>query len=178
MKYVALLRGINVGGHSLIKMADIQAAVERSGFRNVHTVLQSGNIVFETYEKNEGKIEAALEETAKHAFDLNTLIIVKSAKQIKRVIAGVPADWEKRDDIRRYIAFVKAPLLVRDVIKELKPKEGIDFFTSGENVVYLSTLFSGRTKSGLSKIMTNPVYKKISLRNYNTVKKIAVLMGK
>ena len=48
IRYVAFLRGINVGGHALIKMADLKKAFAEMGFANVHTLLASGNVLFET----------------------------------------------------------------------------------------------------------------------------------
>ena len=58
MRYVALLRGINVGGNSLIKMTELQEAAEKAGFTGVKTVIQSGNVIFETALKDTGIIEA------------------------------------------------------------------------------------------------------------------------
>lgn len=176
MKYVALLRGVNVGGKSLIKMVELQEAVEKAGFQNVKTVIQSGNIIFESAEKNAAKIETILERTLKEDFKLDSRIVVKSHEQLKKVLTDVPPDWKTRDDIRCYIAFAIAPVTAPEVINETQPKEGIDLLKAGDGVVYMTTLLSSRTKSGFTKIIGRPIYKKISLRNYKTVKKVLQLM--
>ena len=111
-----------------------------------------------------------------NTFKLDLPVIIKSDVQLKKIVAEAPPDWEKRDDIRRYIAFIKVPVTAPDVISEMRPKDGIDFVKAGDGVVYMTTLLSSRTKSGFTKIIGKPVYKDISLRDYKTVKKFFALM--
>jgi uncharacterized protein (DUF1697 family) len=176
MKYIALLRGINVGGNSIIKMTDLKKAVEEIGFTSVSTFIQSGNIIFESNESNVNKITAKLEDTLLKKFQINSRIIVKTLEQLKKIISEVPADWNKRQDLRCYMAFVREPVSARDVMGEIKLKEGVDFVKAGDGVVYMSTLLSGITKSGFTKLVGTKIYKDITIRNYNTAQKLLAMM--
>ncbi len=176
MKYVALLRGVNVGGNSLIKMTDLKETVEKIGFTNVQTYIQSGNVIFESGEANVSKIDSLLEESLKKRFKYGSRIVVRNYEQFKRVISEVPADWEKGKDIRCYIAFVREPVTSQDIVKEIQVKEGVDFISAGKGAIYMTTLMSGLTKSGFTRMVGKPFYKDITIRNYNTAKKILALM--
>jgi uncharacterized protein (DUF1697 family) len=176
MKYIALLRGINVGGNNIIKMADLVKTVEKCGFTNVKTYIQSGNVLFESAGKNKSEIVEKLEAALLKDFNYNSRIIVKTHEQLKKIAAEVPPDWEKRNDLRCYIAFVAEPVTVQDVMQEIELNEGIDFLKTGESVLYMSTLLSGLTRSRFTRLITRRTYKDISIRNYNTVRKLLELM--
>lgn len=176
MKYLALLRGINVGGKDIIKMADLKEAVEKCGFTDVKTYIQSGNVIFESDEKSTGNIAAKLEDSLLKSFNYDTRVIVITREQLKGVVSEAPADWNNRHDLRCYLAFVRESVTAQDVIREIKLKEGIDFVKTGNGVVYMSTLLSGLTKSGFTKLITTKVYKDITIRNYSTVLKLLALM--
>jgi uncharacterized protein (DUF1697 family) len=175
MKYIALLRGINVGGNRIIKMAELKEAVETGGFTNVTTYIQSGNIIFESDENNPDKVTEKLEETLLKRFEFNTGIIVKTFEQFEKIVKGVPADWKYRTDLRCYMAFVKGQGDAEEVVREIKLKEGVDTLVTGEGVLYMSTILSGLTKSGFTKLVGTKIYKEITIRNYNTVRKILAI---
>jgi uncharacterized protein (DUF1697 family) len=176
MKYVALLRGINVGGKGIIKMADLKKAVEKCGFTNVVTYIQSGNITFESGEIDANKIAARLEDSLSKEFKFDSLIILKTRQQFEKIISDSPPDWEKRNDMRKYLAFVREPVTAGDVLREIELKEGVDFVAAGDGVLYLSTLLSGLTKSRFTKLINKKVYKDITIRNYTTAQKLLALM--
>lgn len=176
MKYIALLRGINVGGNSLIKMADLKIAVEKCGYQNVATYIQSGNVIFETNEGNSQRISKNLELALSKAFHIPLRVVVQSHKEFEQVISSVPDEWKKPNDIRCYIAFVREPVTVKEVIQEIKPKETVDRMSAGPGVVYLTTEMSGLTRSGFTKLVGTKIYKDITIRNYTTTKKLFELM--
>jgi uncharacterized protein (DUF1697 family) len=176
MKYIALLRGINVGGKNIIKMADLIKTVEKCGFTNVKTYIQSGNVLFKSSEKNTSKIVKNLEECFLKGFMYNSRIIVRTYEQLKKIAAEVPSDWEKRDDLRCYIAFTGETVTIQEIMQEIELKEGIDFLKAGEGALYMSTLLSGLTRSRFTKLITKKAYKDITIRNYNTVRRILELM--
>ncbi len=176
MKYIALLRGINVGGNSIIKMNDLKNAVEKCGFTGVRTYIQSGNIIFESEEENNDKIVATLENSLSKTLKLDSRVILRTQEQLQKVVSDIPGDWKKRNDLRCYIAFIRAPVTAQDVLREVEMKEGVDFIKPGEGVLYMSTLLSGLTRSRFTKLITKKVYKDITIRNYNTVQKLFDLM--
>jgi uncharacterized protein (DUF1697 family) len=175
MKYIALMRGVNVGGNTIIKMADLKKTVAESGFTSVSTYIQSGNIIFES-EENIDKVTFKLGEALFKEFGFNSGIIVKTFEQLNKIISEVPDDWKKRYDLRCYIAFIRKPVSEQDVMREIKLKDGVDFVKAGDNVLYMSTLLEGLTKSGFTKLFGTKIYKDITIRNYNTTQKILALM--
>jgi uncharacterized protein (DUF1697 family) len=176
MKYLALLRGVNVGGNSIIKMADLKKAVEKAGFTSVQTYINSGNVIFNSSEKDAVKIAHVLEEILRKTFNIDSRVAVLNLAQLQQVVDETPDNWKTSVDIRCYVAFLLAPATTEEVIREIKLKEGIDFIKPGPGVVYMTTLLSGITKSGFTKIIGKPIYKKITMRNFGTVKKLLVMM--
>ncbi|HYE22578.1 MAG TPA: DUF1697 domain-containing protein [Verrucomicrobiae bacterium] len=178
MKYVALLRGINVGGNNIIKMIKLKASFEKTGFKNVITYIQSGNVIFESAEKNIPKLERKIEKALSKEFKYNSRVVVRSQAQLKKVLAEIPSDWKKRTDLRCNVCFVKAPLNAQEVLKEIELKQGVDFVKTGKGVVYTSTLMNSLTQSKFSKLVMKKVYQFITIRNLNTTQKLVALMEK
>src|ERR1041385_2897941 len=112
-KYVALLRGINVGGKALVKMADLKATFEKAGFSNVSTYINSGNVIFESDSLPNTKL---LEQTLLTIFTLPIRVVVLSYKEYKKVIDDAPPNWKKTPNLRCYIAFVIPPVTPSDII--------------------------------------------------------------
>ncbi len=176
MKYVALLRGINVGGHNQIKMADLKKEFEKSGYTNVITFINSGNIIFESDNKSADVIESELEATLSQAFNYQATIIICSHAQMRKVVANVPSEWKAKNDLRCYIAFIKSHIPTETVVKEVVVKEGVDSLAVGEHVLYLSTKLSGLTKSGFTKLIGKKIFQSITIRNFTTSQKVVALM--
>src|SRR5215472_9506707 len=100
MKYVALLRGINVGGNNIIKMEQLKACFEEGGFQQVMTYIQSGNVLFESDEENGAKLTNAIEDTLSRTFNYSARVVIRSYAQMQRVVSEVPDDWKHRTDLR------------------------------------------------------------------------------
>lgn len=175
MKYVALLRGINVGGNNKIKMADLKTAVEKAGYTNVVTLIQSGNVIFDSPIKDQEKTVRQLEQVILKTFKIACRVVIRSLPQMKKVIAGVPASW-KKDDIRKYVAFIKEPMTAGVAAKQIPVREGVDILDVGDGVLYMATKMSGLTKSGYTKIVGTKIYQDMTMRNFNTTQKILALM--
>jgi uncharacterized protein (DUF1697 family) len=175
MQYAAFLRGVNVGGNGIIKMADLKTAVEKAGFSGVKTYIQSGNIILSSAETDVLQIAASLEKIILRTFKIVSPTVVITRARLENVLKQAPPEWEK-EDLRRYIAFVLAPVTVPDVIGDFEIKPGVDTIKAGPDVIYVTTTMEGRTKSKLNRIMSKPSYKKLTMRDYNTVKKILALM--
>lgn len=168
MKFVALLRGINVGGNNIIKMSDLQAVFEKSGYTNVKTYIQSGNVIFDSRETDKEKITTHIETILSKAFHYTAKVVVRSQKEMVRIIAEVPPVWNQTNDLRCYILYVKEPVTEADVASEVEVTEGIDSIKTGLGVVYMSTTMEGLTKSKFSKIIGKKVYKDVTMRNYKS----------
>ena len=121
-KFVAFLRGINVGGKNIIKMADLKACFEKNNFQNISTFIQSGNVLFESDPKNIQELENTLEKILSKQFSYKSTILVRSESQINDVVENVPKNWKSRKDLRCYIAFIKEPITAQQVVKEIEVK--------------------------------------------------------
>lgn len=177
MKYLILLRGINVGGNNIIKMERLRQVLHEHGYQNVATYIQSGNVVLES-KLTAAKLTSELEKLLADAFHYRARVVVVSLPQLVTVLAEMPRDWKTNHDIRCYIAFVKEPTTAKDVAEALSPREGIDFVATGKRVVYMTTLTSGLTKSGFTKIVGTKIYQDMTIRNLNTTQKLLALMEK
>lgn len=175
-KYVALLRGINVGGNSIVKMSELKAAFEKNGFINVATYINSGNVIFESEETNTEKLTFQIEKMLLTNFKMNLRVVIRSQEQLKTVVSNVSDAWKNAKDFRCYIAFVKEPTTPNEVIQEIQLKAGVDFVKAGKHVVYMATKMEGLTKSGFTKLVGKKIYKEITMRNFNTTKKLLELM--
>ena len=178
MKYVALLRGINVGGNSIIRMADLKRAFEECGFTNVVTYINSGNVIFESEEKSIKAITDLLEKELSETFNFNLRLVVITHAQLQEVVRDAPSEWKKDSDLRRYISFIKEPVTAKDAVQEPELKDGVDFVKDGKQVLYLSTKLEGLTKSNFTKLMGKKIYQDMTMRNFNTVQKLLALMEK
>src|SRR6266849_7453622 len=141
MKYLALLRGINVGGNAPVNMAKLKEVCIKTGFTNVLTYINSGNVLFESKEHDSTRLTKEIEELLqKNFFAMKTVIL--SYEELQQVMKHTPNTW-KTEDLRKYIAFIKPPSSPEDVIKEVQLKEDIDFIDPGPGVVYMSTKMNG-----------------------------------
>lgn len=176
MKYLALIRGINVGGNSIIKMAKLKELFLKSGFTEVASYIQSGNVIFTSTESGKDKISKKIEKSLYDHFGIVVRVIVLTYAELEKILDGVPSAWKSPKDLRCYIAFVREPVTAEDVFKEIIPNEGIDFVKKEKGVLYLSTLLSGITKSKFSRLSGKKIYQDITIRNYTTTRKLLELM--
>lgn len=176
MKYVALLRGINVGGNNIIKMAALKECFEKNGYKKVLTFIQSGNVIFES-ENNQEKIVTDLEKVLSITFNYKSRIVLFNLLQMEKVSKSIPKDWINRDDLRQYIAFLKPPLTAKEALNGVEAKEGVDFITAGPGVLYMATLLSSLTKSSINKLIGKKIYQEMTIRNLNTTVRLIEIMS-
>lgn len=90
--YVALLRGINVGGHKKIIMANLRSTIEKAGFKNVRTYIQSGNLVFISALESTSAITVVIKDSILNDFGFDVPVIVKTSAAFKAIIKENPLD--------------------------------------------------------------------------------------
>lgn len=176
MRYVALLRGINVGGNAIIKMADLRECVERLGHAEVRTYIASGNVLFESPERSATKLEAPLERAIERHLGLAVRVVVRSASEIRRIGASVPEAWLDAPDLRVTVGFVLRGADARAIARGLRPKHGIDELVSAPGALIWATRRDALTRTGL-RLVGTPAYKEMTLRNLNTTLKLAELLA-
>ena len=176
-RYVALLRGINVGGKNLIKMAALKACFEANGFEDVTTYIQSGNVLFSSPETKgvalAGRIEATLGET----FGYSATVVVRSHRQMRATVARAPKGFGAEPEMYRYDAiFLKEPLLAKTALKAVPTNPEVDEAHAGPGVLYFSRLTSEATRSRLNRIIASPIYPNVTIRNWNTTTRLLRMM--
>lgn len=107
MRYIALFRGINLGGKTMIKMEALRSELERLGYKNVASYINSGNLAFDTTKTSEAKLEAKIEKAVEPLAGRNVDVMVREQKDIERVIAGNPFDGEYASHKEMHVVFLK-----------------------------------------------------------------------
>jgi uncharacterized protein (DUF1697 family) len=87
--YIAFLRGINVGGHNKIKMADLRDSLEHLGLQNIKTYIQSGNVVFESNE-SENALQEKIQAKIKVDFGITSIVVIRSANELQQIVSECP----------------------------------------------------------------------------------------
>ena len=175
--YLALLRGINVGGKNIIRMHGLKSCFENMGFSNVITYIQSGNIIFNTAEENKHLLTQQIERDLSKRFNYQSKTVLYSYNQYECIIKSIPEDFGKYPEIFKYdVVFLKEPLTPKEAIKNIVTREGIDKAYEGLYTLYFSRLIKKASKSYLHKIISLPIYQDMTIRNWNTTKKLYELM--
>lgn len=175
-RYVALLRGINVGGSNVIKMAALRASFEAMGFGDVVTYIQSGNVVFSTPRVDRTRLEQALEAALSRQFGYRSTVVVLSHDAMHRVVAEAPKGFGSAPAAYRYdVIFLKKPLAPAQALHAVEVKEGVDRVSAGVHALYFSRLISKATQSRLSRIVQKPEYQYMTIRNWNTTTRLLAL---
>ncbi len=174
--YLALLRGINVGGKNVISMADLRAAFEAHGYGDVRSYIQSGNVVFTTDAPADGledEIETMLEERA----GVPVMVVVLDLAGMVRVVGAAPDGFGTEPETYHYDAmFLKSPLTAEEVMDVLDPREGVDSVWPGDGVVYFRRLSAQRTRSRMSKVVGTPEYQQMTIRNWRTTTRLLEML--
>lgn len=178
-QYLILLRGINVGGKNIIKMADLKASFDEMGFSNVLTYIQSGNVVFKSDEKDKALLTAQIEKGLSKRFNFQARVVVISYKELTAIVRDAPEGFGKDDKKFRYdVIFLKEPMTPKEAMKSVSAREGVDTAHTGKQALYFSRLTAKASQSHLTKIIGQPVYQSMTIRNWNTTTKLLALMEK
>jgi uncharacterized protein (DUF1697 family) len=175
--YVALLRGINVGGRTKLPMADLRALMETLGHANVVTYIQSGNVVFTSAAK-EAKVASDIAAGVKQKFGYDLAVIVRTRAQLAKVVSGNPYLKSGADPSKLHVTFLAAKPSAAAIAK-LDPDRcpPDEFVVQGREIFMLLPNGMGRTKLTIDyfeKRLGTPG----SARNWNTVNKLLELMDR
>jgi uncharacterized protein (DUF1697 family) len=175
-RYVALLRGINVGGKNIIGMGALRASFEALGFGDVATYIQSGNVLFSARAGTKAKLTQTIERALGEAFAYEARVVLVSARELARVVADAPAGFGQQPLRYRYdVLFVKEPLTPPAAIAQVEVKPGVDTATAGAHALYFRRLIAKATQSRLSKLTQRPVYQSLTIRNWNTTTRLLAM---
>lgn len=176
VRYLALLRGINVGGRNIISMADLREAFEAGGYHDVSTYIQSGNVLFSS-DARRASLEVELETLLEGRLDLDLTVMVRSQIQMRNVVRNAPDGFGDRADVYHFdVVFLKSPLTSSRALGAVELREGVDRVWPGTNVLYFSRLKERRAQSKLSRLATTPEYRLMTIRNWNTTTRLQEML--
>jgi uncharacterized protein (DUF1697 family) len=176
--YVALLRGINVGGKNRIPMAGLASCFEDAGYTDVRTFIQSGNVVFRADRGEQAALIGAVERMLADTFDYHATIALRDREEMRAVVAAAPPGFGGEPDRYRYdVLFLMPPLASEEVLGALTITDGVDAAWAGPGVVYHSRLMARASQSRMSRLVSHPVYPRITIRNWNTTTKLLSMMN-
>lgn len=174
MKYVALLRGINVGKNNRIDMKSLKSLFEMNGYLNVSSYINSGNVIFES-DKLLKIIVAEIESSLLKRTGAKISVLVKTVNELAQIAAQIPANWENDAGQRTDIAYLFDEADAEGIINELPiRKEYLDIrYTAGALIWNVKR--ENYNKSQLNKIIGHRLYQYMTIRNVNTARYLAGL---
>lgn len=176
MIYVALLRGINVGGNNKVDMKQLKQAFGEAGMSAVKTYINSGNIIFTDTSRSKAKITPLLEQAIYAHFGLQIKVLVYSFDEFKLIAEAIPKEWTNDTQMKSDVLFLWEEVDRESVLEGLSVKPEIDSVYYVRGAVLWSVDRNNVTKSGISKIVGTPLYKLVTIRNVNTVRKLYAMM--
>jgi len=171
--YIALLRGINVGGHRKVPMAELRDLLTMIGFSNVKTYIQSGNVIFQTKEIALMQLENGIRKSIETHFGFDVSVMVRTRKQLQKIFDNCPFSEDKK--INSYFAILShSP--DKDLVQEAYEKtyENEEYEITNDCLYFYSNRGYGNSKFSL-----NYFEKKLNInataRNYKTMLKLLSL---
>jgi uncharacterized protein (DUF1697 family) len=174
--YLALLRGINVGGANIVPMSALRASFEALGFDDVLTYIQSGNVVFRARRGDPGKLAVRIEKALSSEFGYTATVVLRSHAQMRRVVADAPPGFGEAPAVYASSVIFLKDAIASALMPSIKTREGVDQAHAGDGVIYFSRLISRASQSQMSRLISLPAYKAMTIRNWNTTTRLLRLM--
>lgn len=172
-KYVALLRGINVGGNHKVEMQKLKTVFEKLGFADVSTYINSGNVLFGSRAIPKAlDIEKVLQKT----FGFSIPVVLRDAASIAKVAKAIPAGWDNNPEVKTDVLFLWDEFNKKSSLGLLAPHPEADELKYVDGAIIWKINRKLHTKSGVRNFIGTPLYKHMTARNVNTVRKLVQLM--
>lgn len=171
-QYVALLRGINLGKHNKIKMADLKALFELNELKNVQTYIQSGNVLFESHKSPEKLIDL-IESAILTEFGYTVPVIIRTAAEVRSILERCPYSAEQLGEEESIHIILLGDIPAKESIEKLKLVDSMDEWSIVGKEVYLLLRQSFHTSKLPNQLKKLDVA--MTLRNWNTMSKLSSL---
>jgi uncharacterized protein (DUF1697 family) len=174
--HIALLRGINVGGHNLVAMSNLRELFTSLGFSGVRSLLQSGNVVFESHEVSNLQLEQLFEKETAKRLGVSIDYVVRGADEWAGIVARNPfPDEAKSDPGHLVVTCLKAAPAAKDVDALRQAIQGREIVRADAKQLYV-VYPDGIGKSKLTNVLIERLLRnRGTARNWNTVLKLATL---
>lgn len=175
MKYIALLRGINISGKNKVSMNELKLVLEKNKYQNVSTYLNSGNVIFENNIDNKEYIMKDICKIIKDKFNLEIPVFVMTQSELEDILNNSPEWWgTDNKEIYDNLIFIIPPTKYEEVYNTIgSPKEDIEKIKEYNNFIFWSyDLKKYRKSNWWSKTASTNISDKITIRTANTMKKV------
>lgn len=174
-RYIAFLRGVNISGRNKVIMAELKKGVERLGYEEVKTYLNSGNVIFSSNENDIGSVTKRIVMMIKSQFDLDIPVFVIAKEKLEDILRNAPDWWGNADkEIYDNLIFIMPPATFADVFNEIgDPKEELEKIQEYKEAIFWS--FSRRNyqkTNWWSKTASASISNKLTIRTASTIMKV------
>lgn len=176
--FVALLRGVNVGGKNMIRMSSLKDSFERTGFREVTTYINSGNIIFRALEGDARKLERTIEGMLSSEYGLECKVVVRSFSEMAELVMSLPDAWDGDRAWKYNVIFLRHSIDSEKILDVLKPAGDIEQIVYLPGTLLWSARISDLNRTSMLKLPGRRLFQEMTLRNTNTTKKLYELMKK
>jgi uncharacterized protein (DUF1697 family) len=176
MVYVALLRGVNVGGGGKIDMFELRAAFEAAGMLAARTYINSGNVVFATDDRDDRAIAEQLERAIEARFGVTVRVLVRNIDEMGSIVEALPAGWVNDKATKCDVFFLWDSVDAPSILDRLEYDPAVDDVRYVPGAVLRRVDQKLASKSRLTKVVATPLYQQMTVRNCNTARKLLDLM--
>jgi uncharacterized protein (DUF1697 family) len=165
------------GGNNIIKMNELKIIFEKMNLSDVKTYIQSGNVIFHDFEKDKLKLTKKIENELSKTLNNEIKVSLFTLSEMEEIINMKPHKYGEENEKYKYdVLFLIEPLTAKEAMKEIQIRNGVDEVYEGNKILYFKRLKEKITKTYLTKIIGTPIYKNMTLRNWNTTEKLFELM--
>jgi uncharacterized protein (DUF1697 family) len=172
MTYVALLRGVNVGGINKVDMKQLTAVFEAAGMTSVETYINSGNVVFSTGIEDRGRLTRLLENGIREHFGLDVPVLLRDIDEMRSVVNAIPAHWANDESTKCDVFFLWGDLEGPAILEQLEFDPEIEVVWYAPGAVIRRIDRANAARSRLTRIVGTPLYRQMTIRNCNTARKL------
>ena len=176
--FVALLRGVNVGGNNIISMRELKESFEGVGFEQVTTYINSGNVIFSTKETDSRKLEKKIEQMLSKDFQRDSKVVIRSLAEMEQLVESLPENWTSDPDWRYNVIFLRHTIDSEKILEELTTKSDHEQICYRPGTVLWSAQASDINRTNMQKLSSRKIFRDMTVRNLNTTKKLCELMQK
>ena len=176
--FVALLRGVNVGGNNMISMSSLKKSFEALGFNDVVTYINSGNIIFKSKEADARKLESKIEKMLSKEYQLDSRVVLRSLSEMEKLVKNLPRNWNDDSGWRYNVIFLRHTIDSEKILAELEVKKDIEEVVYYPGALFWSAQISELTRTNMLKLSSRKMYLDMTIRNQNTTRKLYALMKK
>jgi uncharacterized protein (DUF1697 family) len=176
--FVALLRGVNVGGNNMIKMSELKVSFEKLGFTDVSTYINSGNIIFKSKETDPRKLEKKIEQMLAKEYELDSKVVIRSAGEMETLVKNLPKHWDGSGEWRYNVMFLRHTIDSEEILGELEFKTDVEHVVYRPGTLLWSAQVANINRTSMQKLSSRKIFREMTVRNLNTTKKLCELMKK